>query len=144
MKKLILFLLVLTSNQQIATAQIDSILNRRYTEFITLENERILTEDKLIDSFYLYYQQKCTGKEVAENYIEFAKETIEMWKIPLKDPEVLFTRMTTMEIVEFIKANTVPGSSSDKQMEDLEHRIRIKIMMHINELSKNIAELSSS
>ncbi|MEZ4114203.1 MAG: hypothetical protein R3B65_02020 [Candidatus Paceibacterota bacterium] len=40
---------------------------------------------------------------MAENYIEFAKETIEMWKIPLKDPEVLFTRMTTMEIVELQK-----------------------------------------
>ncbi|MDQ5901306.1 MAG: hypothetical protein QG580_21 [Patescibacteria group bacterium] len=86
--------------------------------------------------------KESNGRELAEDYINFARAGILRWQVALENPDVLFADMTVFEIVELIKAKEAQDADVEKMVEDLRERLREKIREHIRILEDNIRELA--
>ena len=143
MKKLILLLLVIYIYQPETFAQTDSTLQRKYQEFKDLEIKQMESENVLLESLFMcIFKKEGTGRDVANKYIDFARDAIKRWDVVLENPDVLFTEMTTLEIVGLVKRHTREDQDAEKRIEELKEKLRVQIREHIQKLSEDIRELS--
>lgn len=143
MNKLILTLLIIFFYQQEASSQNNPVLIGQHQKFKILEIEQMESEIILQKSI-----REClrldgpTGKIVARDYIEFARNAIRKWEVALENPDVLFVDMTTLEMVEMIKSQTSEDKEAETRIEELREKLREKIREHIRILSEDIRELT--
>lgn len=123
-------------------AQADSTLYNSFKKYKELETEQSKMDSIFISTLKRIMENRSSGRELAEDYINFARAGIIRWQVALENPDVLFLDMTVFEIVEMIKAKEAKDPDIEKMVEDLRERLREKIREHIRILEENIRELS--
>jgi predicted DNA-binding protein (UPF0278 family) len=123
-------------------AQADSTLYRSFKKYKELEAKQSKMDSVFISTLKRILNKESNGRELAEDYINFARAGILRWQVALENPDVLFADMTVFEIVELIKAKEAQDADVEKMVEDLRERLREKIREHIRILEDNIRELA--
>jgi hypothetical protein len=142
MKKLILSSLLWISSGTLL-CQTDTLLYKSFQKYKELEAEQIKMDSIFIETLKRVVLKEASGRDLADDYINFARAAIYRWQIALQNPDVLFAEMTVFEIVEMIKAKEMEDKDIERRVEELREQLREKIREHIRILEENIRELSS-